>query len=232
MRQNWRDLLFCHWAIEPEQIRATLPQGLHVDLYDKKAWIGVVPFFMRDVRPFFAPALPVISNFLELNVRTYVHDDAGFPGVWFYSLDCNQPLAVWIARTLFHLNYRHAFMRAEQANAFTRYRSRLAGEAWEAYFRYAPRTPPRHAEPDSIEFFLVERYLLFTADKNRQIWSGRVHHAPYQISDAFWELSDPVIPRLTGFLGLDRPPDHVCHSPGADVSIFRLRRHVFGGEIS
>lgn len=228
MRQKWRDLLFCHWAVEPGRVQATLPRGLHADLFDGKAWIGVVPFFMRGVRPVFAPALPWLSDFLELNVRTYVHDESGLPGVWFYSLDCNQPAAVWIARAFFHLNYRHAAMRAERRGGFTRYRSRLRGESWETFFRYAPQTAPRPAAPGSLEFFLVERHLLFAADKTRRLWSGRVHHAPYEISEAISEISIPSIPRLSGFPVLDRPPDHVCHSPGADVRIYPLRRHRQG----
>ncbi len=110
MHQRWRALLFAHWRIDPDAIQKTLPVGLHVDTCDGSAWLGVVPFFMDAVRPAFLPALPWLSWFQELNVRTYVHDEKGVPGVWFYSLDCNQPLAVAIARTLFHLNYRHAAM--------------------------------------------------------------------------------------------------------------------------
>jgi uncharacterized protein YqjF (DUF2071 family) len=99
MRQRWENLLFLHWRVDPAVIQRSLPAGLHVDTFEESAWIGIVPFAMRDVRPAGLPAIGPISNFLELNVRTYVHDERGVPGVWFYSLDCNQPLAVIIART-------------------------------------------------------------------------------------------------------------------------------------
>ena len=110
MRQRWAGLLVLHWPIEISLIQDRLPPGLHVDTFNGQAWIGVVPFFMQRVRPTGLPPVPWLSWFLELNVRTYVHDDAGNPGVWFFSLDCNQPVAVEIARRAFHLPYQHAAM--------------------------------------------------------------------------------------------------------------------------
>ena len=112
MRQCWSGLLFLHWPVDPAMIQSRLPDGLFVDTYDNKAWLGVVPFFMDRVRPVMLPPVPGLSWFLELNVRTYVHDAQGRPGVWFFSLDCNQPLAVEIARRFFHLPYEHAAMKA------------------------------------------------------------------------------------------------------------------------
>ena len=94
MRQRWSGLLFLHWPVEISLIQKRLPPGLHVDTFDGQAWLGVVPFFMQRVRPIGLPPVPWLSWFLELNVRTYVHDDAGNPGVWFFSLDCDQPVAV------------------------------------------------------------------------------------------------------------------------------------------
>jgi uncharacterized protein len=110
MYQQWRDLLFLHWEYSTATIQATLPDGLYVDTFDGKAYLGVVPFFMRNIRPRYLPTVPGISNFMELNLRTYVHDREGVPGVWFYSLDANQHLAVKIARRFFHLPYVFAHM--------------------------------------------------------------------------------------------------------------------------
>jgi uncharacterized protein YqjF (DUF2071 family) len=113
MHQRWESLLFLHWRWDAAEIQRTLPPGLFVDTFQGDAWLAIVPFYMRGIRPRFCPPVPGISDFLELNVRTYVHDEQGRPGVWFYSLDCNQPLAVWTARTFFHLPYQHARMWAE-----------------------------------------------------------------------------------------------------------------------
>ena len=114
MYQRWSELLFLHWRWEVEDLQRRLPEGLHVDLHEGEAWLGVVPFFMDRVRPRFLPAVPWVSWFRELNVRTYVHDDEGRPGVWFFSLDCEQPVAVRLARWLFRLPYFDAAMKAER----------------------------------------------------------------------------------------------------------------------
>ncbi len=116
MRQRWTGLLFLHWPVEPALVAERLPAGLHVDTFEGNAWLGAVPFFMDRVRPVGTPPLPWLSWFMELNVRTYVHDDHGNAGVWFFSLDCNQPLAVEIARRSFHLPYQHAVMRSRVVN--------------------------------------------------------------------------------------------------------------------
>jgi hypothetical protein len=76
-KQRWSELLFAHWKIDAPTVQATLPRGLFVDTFAGDAYIGVVPFFMQRVRPAWLPPLPWISWFLELNVRTYVHDENG-----------------------------------------------------------------------------------------------------------------------------------------------------------
>src|SRR5918994_636722 len=102
MYQSWGDLLFVHWPVPAESIRPSIPEPLAVDTHEGVAWIGITPFTMWGVRPVFAPALPFLSESHELNVRTYVHLD-GVPGVWFFSLDANNPLAVLGARLPFPL---------------------------------------------------------------------------------------------------------------------------------
>jgi uncharacterized protein YqjF (DUF2071 family) len=229
MRQTWKDLLFAHWPVPPALVQKTLPDGLFVDTCDGQAWVGVVPFFMQNVRPVGCPCLPGVSNFLELNVRTYVHDANGVPGVWFYSLDCNQPLAVWIARSFFHLNYRHAAMHAKRDGPGISYSSRLKSAARETTFHYHPTSPPNQATPDSLEFFLVERYLLFSTDRRRRIFSGRVHHAPYEISQASARISLDTMADLTGFPSITSDPAHLCQSAGVDVNIYPLTLHQAEG---
>lgn len=129
MRQQWAHLLFLHWQWDPAEIQRTLPPGLTVDVHDGRAWLGVVPFHMNRVRPAGLPAVPWFSDFLELNLRTYVHDEQGRPGVWFYSLDCNRWLAVKIARTGFHLPYEHAGITAGEHAGTIDFRARRHGQA-------------------------------------------------------------------------------------------------------
>lgn len=227
MFQKWRDLLFLHWAFDPEVIQARLPDGLFVDTFDGKAYVGIVPFFMRDVRPRFLPAVPGISNFLELNLRTYVYDARGVPGVWFYSLDANQRLAVEIARISFSLPYYYAEMEAERnKGGEIHFSSRRVGtdEALRSSFRYRSLRPAGSADRGSLEFFLIERYVLFSLHrKTGKLMFGRVYHAPYPLSVAEVSEWDDHLFEVDGFDRPGRGPDHVLMSSGVDVETFRVK---------
>ena len=221
MFQRWEDLLFMHWRWEPAEIQRTLPNGLRVDTFGGTAWLGVVPFFMRGIRPAFFPAVPWLSNFLELNVRTYVTDAAGRPGVWFYSLDCNRMISVWTARTFFHLPYQHASMRGARSESNVHYFSRRRGAKEQSEFNYQRTAATGVAPPGSLEFFLVERYRLFASDR-ACVRSGRVHHHPYEISAAVVDSWSTDLFSLNGFAAPGRLPDHVVYSPGVSVEVYAL----------
>lgn len=222
MRQQWNKLLFLHWPIEASLISSRLPKGLHIDLFDGTAWIGIVPFSMECVHPVGLPPLPWISWFLELNVRTYVHDDAGRPGVWFFSLDCDQPVAVEIARRFFHLPYNHARMSANSQGGDILYSSQRKGSQAISRFRYLLPVDAKPARDHSLEWFLVERYLLFTSDRAGRIQSGRVHHNPYLIESAScpeWSV-EPI--RENGFPSPCGSPVSMLVAEPVDVNIYPL----------
>jgi|UniRef100_UPI00404B9F94 uncharacterized protein len=229
MQQQWAQLLFLHWSWDPALIQCTLPAGLTVDTYEGKAWVGLVPFFMRRVRPAGCPAVPGISSFLELNVRTYVHDASGRPGVWFYSLDCNQWLAVKVARTLFHLPYEHATMsaRISPEDGEVDYRAQRHGvsaTAGASRFRYRLAGPTVELDPGTLDFFLLERYRLFAFDRRKsRLWSGQVAHRPYQFGPAVLSAWDDTMMRLAALDPLGRPPEHTGMARAVDVDIFPLR---------
>ncbi len=231
MRQRWDELLFLHWEVNPELIQATLPAGLTVDTCEGKAYLGVVPFFMRGVRPRWLPAVPGLSNFLECNLRTYVIGPEG-PGVWFYSLDCDQPVAVTCARKLFHLSYFHAKMEAVREDERwvhfqTRrlYKASLRKEEKTSYFRYRGQGKLGAAAAGSLDFYLMERYLLYSASfRKNQLYCGRVWHEPYQVSQAEVTKMDHQLIEVAGFKSPDRAPEHVHYSPGVAVEIFGLKK--------
>ncbi len=224
MRQTWRHLMFLHWEFSVEALQATLPKGLHIDTFEGKAYIGIVPFFMENVRPRFCPSLPWLSNFLELNLRTYVTDDHGNPGVWFYSLDCNQPIATWIAQTMFHLPYKHARMSAETSNEHISYYSRRKKDTVEQRFSYpSTLTHSQIAEPSSLEFFLLERYRLFSVRKNGDLYSGLVHHPPYEYQALTPDDYSTRLFHLSGLSEPTTPPVSCLITEPLNVSIHPLR---------
>lgn len=223
MHQRWDQLLFLHWAWDAQEIQKRLPPGLYVDTFEGQAWIAIVPFFMRGIRPRFCPPVPGISDFLELNLRTYVHDDQGRPGVWFDSLDCNQSFAVWTARTLFHLPYQHATMTAHQeTSGRIHYRSQRRGDAQVSEFIYQLEPETRHAEPGTLDFFLAERYLLFSQTPGG-LRRGQVHHVPYPLAQVKLEQWDSRLFALNGHATPQHPPDHIIGSPGVQVQVYPLQ---------
>lgn len=226
MKQRWAGLGFFHWAVDPGLIAKRLPAGLHLDTFDGKAWLGAVPFFMHRVRPVYLPPVPWLSWFHELNLRTYVFDENGNPGVWFFSLDCNQPLAVITARRFFHLPYQHARMSSIIANGTIEYRSRRKNNpALAAQFSY-PASPshPVPATEGSLEWFLVERYRLFSAAPNGQLHSGMVHHSPYQIEPIPNAKYSTIPLLLNDFAEPARSPDSALCAAPVDVAIFPLEK--------
>ncbi len=226
MYQRWLELLFVHWSVSPEIVAKTLPPGLKVDTFGGKAWIGIVPFRMANVRPRFLPAVPGISNFPELNLRTYVVDSAGRPGVWFYSLDTPKRLPNWIARTFFHLNYRFSRMRVECSAGQINYCSELRlKKSWGCRQEYSWKRVDNvfMAEPKSLEFFLVERYRLFAYDSGRKsLLTGCVHHEPYPLQRV--DLAE-CSKQLFATNNLPEPegaPQSVLASAGVDVNIYPM----------
>ncbi|HUF63210.1 MAG TPA: DUF2071 domain-containing protein [Verrucomicrobiales bacterium] len=222
--QRWSDLLFLHWRVDPDMVQATLPRGLRVDSFDGSAWLGIVAFFMERIRPAFLIPLPWLSWFLELNLRTYVVDASGRPGVWFYSLDCNQPLAVWIGRRGFHLPYFHSRMRARRNGGTIVYHSARRGSGREATAEYVWRAPAAYApaEPGSLAFFLVERYRLFSVDELGRLWTGQVRHAPYRVgSPAVKSVS--LEPALAAGFHLEGGLASALAASRVDVEIFGLK---------
>lgn len=225
MFHKWMDLLFLHWSFDPDEIQRTLPPGLTVDTFDPQAYVAIVPFFMHDVRPRFFPSLPYISHFLELNLRTYVHDDQGNAGVWFYSLDANRWLAVEVARKAFNLPYFRASMKAAKDRKTGEIRFFHLRDGVEpgkgSVFRYRGVGDVFRAEPGSLEFFLVERYLLF-ARRRGKLSKGRVHHPPYPLMSAEAPEWDDQLFELDGLKRPEKLPEHVLYSPGVDVAVYRL----------
>lgn len=186
MRMSWHDLLFAHWAFAPSEIQRLLPKGITLDTFEGQAWIGVVPFRMSDVAPRWIPAIPWMSAFPELNVRTYVVAN-GKPGVWFFSLDATNPIAVRVARTMFHLPYMDATMSVEKVGDWYNYRSvRTHRNAPAASFvgRYRPTSETFHSQRDTLEHWLTARYCLYTTDRNGRVLRGEIDHKPWSLQRA------------------------------------------------
>ncbi|HVL39302.1 MAG TPA: DUF2071 domain-containing protein [Fimbriimonadaceae bacterium] len=220
MYQDWRDLLFLHYPVEPDALRNFIPEELEIDTWDGMAWVGLVPFWMKNVRFPGVPALPYLSRFPETNVRTYVHKQCRNPGVWFFSLDAARYIAAQSARYSYGLPYHHAHMTAERNGDLVEYRSKRVWRSGSVNIRAKLGKKLPHAERGSLEHFLIERYLLYAKNRGKLL-SVQVHHQRYPLQEA--ELLH-VEESLTKADGLEpNPYSHVIFSPGVDVELFARR---------
>lgn len=227
MKQRWEELLFLHWEVDVEMLRALIPSELELDTFEGRAYVGLVPFTMSGVRPRFVPPFPPLSDFHETNVRTYVHYKGRDPGVWFFSLDAAQSIAVRVARAWFKLPYHYATMHLERdVKNVVSYRSeRHWPEPVPATVRarYKVTGPIEPAKPGTLEHFLAERYVLYAKDGS-DLFLGRVNHVPYPLQKAELLELDESLLRAAKIRRPEGPPPLVHYASGVDVDIWGLEK--------
>ena len=221
MTQTWNDLLFAHWPVEARTLRERVPASFELDLFEGQAWVGIVPFHMTNVAPRFVPALPWVSAFPELNVRTYVRV-GGTPGVYFFSLDAGNSVAVGAARTLLNLPYYTAEMAVAPRAGEVQYDSRRDGDPparfRATYHGLGDRRPP---QPGTLEYFLTERYCLFAVNHRHIAYRLDIHHPPWPLESAeaviavntMGDAAGIRLPSLPPLLHFARRQDMVCWAP-------------------
>lgn len=241
MHQNWGKLLFMHWAMDAELLRPLIPSKLSIDTFEGHAWIGVVPFTMWGILASFLPPLPGTGAFHELNVRTYVHYQ-GVPGVWFFSLDAANRLAVWGARTFYHLPYFNAEMSLSQSGDTIEYSSTRRGEMsyskffagdgagfpadfhsdrfqnlrranFDCSWNFGERR--EQSAPGSIEFFLTERYCLYACHADR-LYCSRIFHEPWPLRSASINACTST---MIESLGIEQPAGEPLLHYGESIAV-------------
>ncbi|MBV8062350.1 MAG: DUF2071 domain-containing protein [Nevskia sp.] len=191
--QTWSRLLFAHWPVAPDQLRPLVPAVLELDTFDGQAWLGVVPFEVSAFTLRGRLPLPGATAFPEINVRTYIQG-RGRPGVYFFSLDTPNWLAVAGAR-LACLPYYHARIAVLPEGELIKYASERtpATPAPRAFTgAYEPASDVFLAQPGSLERWLTERYCLYTRDPLGDVLRGEIHHYPWPL-----QLARAVVTRNT-----------------------------------
>ena len=213
MKMRWHELLFMHWAVPVNLLRPHVPSALDIETFDGSAWLGVVPFRMSGTRARLTPPLPGLSAFPELNVRTYVvprgtrekREKEEKPGVWFFSLDATSPLAVRAARLLFSLPYFDARIACNVNGStntptvhYSSRRTHKNAAPAELDMEYRPTGPPYRAEPGTLDYFLTERYCLYSA-KGERLYRCEIAHAPWPLQPAKAKIRRNTMTRQLGF---------------------------------
>jgi uncharacterized protein YqjF (DUF2071 family) len=221
--QTWCDLLFAHWSLPPEALRQVVPAELPLDTFDGRAWLGITPFEVRGLRLRGTPPLPGISRFPETNVRTYVTLD-GKPGIYFLALHAGSRLAVEAARRTYRVPYFHARMAIERTGDAIAYSVARRRPDASLALTYRPAGARHNAQPGSLEYFLIERYCLYTLDERRRVLRGDIHHPPWPLHPASATIERNTMTAPYAFdLPDEEPLLHFAHRQ--DVVIWPLKVH-------
>jgi len=208
MAQSWRDLLFAHWPVTVGSLRHLIPTGLTLQEFEGHAWVGITSFVLTGLRARAMPAIPGLSRFPEINVRTYVA--AGDrPGVFFFSLDAGSTLAVVAARALYSLPYFRARFTVRADRGGVVYGSRrTAGGAPPAEFlaAYHPTGAVALARPGSLAHWLTERYCLYAVDRSGGLHRAEIRHAPWPLQPAAARIDRNTMTTGLGFALPDVAP--------------------------
>ena len=224
MLQSWKKLTYVHWPVAAEQIDRNLPTGLVADTIDGSAWVGLVAFEMQRIRIPRTPAIPYFGTFPETNVRTYVRDSTGRPGVWFDSLDITRLLPVAVARAGYRLPYMWAEMTIQTDHGRIEYNAR---RRWpeprnvSSHLAVVPGAPIHATEQSSLERFLTARWGLYTMLGSRLAYAP-VDHPAWPLQAAELEQIDDEFVEAAGYSVEGEPIVH--YSDGVDVRIGLPRR--------
>lgn len=220
--QEWRNLTFMHWEVDIDKLLPHIPEGLEIDLFEGKAFVGTIPFVMKKVRPRLLPSVPGVSTFPEFNVRTYVTKN-GKAGILFLTLDAQSRITCWYAPRAYGLPYRYAKCRLKVDGELYSWKSRRSSDGLELEGECRAIGEKKQASKDSIEEFLFERYSLYTNHKG-SLNMAYTQHEPW----IFQEGEATIVKNtLTEFydLGIDiLKPDYTHISEGVYVHTWPIEK--------
>jgi uncharacterized protein YqjF (DUF2071 family) len=210
--QEWNNAVFLHWRVVPDLIRPHIPATVELDTFQGEAWISLVAFTMEKLRVSYLPSVPGVSNFHEINLRTYVTKD-NKPGVYFLSIEAQKLLAVFIAKSISGLPYKKASIKRNYDGRSNTYLSNNPAKGFALESSY--ETDTQEYERTDLDKWLVERYCLYL-DPDNKLFRYDIHHLQWEIKRI--ELKHLKLQYKIGDLVLnEKQPDLSHFSPGVKV---------------
>lgn len=205
--QEWNNLVFLHWQVELDELKKFVPAELEIDLFEGAPWVSLVAFTMERIRPRNLPPFPPVSNFDEINIRTYVKSN-NKTGVYFLSIEGGTAASCKIAKGISELPYRYSKMKRRNGlfeSSNTKYADRLKVE-----FQIGDPLKNKAA----LDLWLTERYALFQ-DAGQAINEFEIHHLEWPVHSIDLKLVDLQYSRFENLIS--NTPDHMHYSPGVKV---------------
>jgi len=205
--QEWNKVVFLHWQVDLGELRQLVPLDLSIDLYNNKPWVSVVAFTMEKIRLKNLPAFPPISNFDEINIRTYVRYNRK-AGVYFLSIEGGTKLSCQIAKSLSGLPYQYSRIKRDNRT----YHS--SNPIYKDSLELAYEVGRQVREKTGLDLWLTERYALFQ-DTKAAINEFDIHHIEWPIFEANLKEIQIAYPRFKNLL--NGPPNKTHYSNGVQV---------------
>ncbi len=221
------ELTFLHWAVDPALVAPMMPKGVQPDVFDGMTYVALVPFSMRHIGLFGAPAVPYFGSFLETNVRLYGVDEQGRRGVVFCSLEASRLLTVAVTRVATGLNYLWAKMALERDGDQVSYTTRRRWPGPRGLDSTVVVRVGEPIEPTPLEQFLTARWGLFLRDRRGRTRYWPNEHPAWPLHAATLEHLDDNLLADAGFPGVaDQEPISVLYTAGVPVRFGPRRQAV------
>ncbi len=205
--QEWNQALFLHYRVPLELLRQLVPGRLHIDTFENEAYISIVAFTMQKIRPRLLPAVAFVSDFAEINVRTYINNNEK-QGVYFLNIEAEKWLSAFLAKKLSGLPYEKAAMQQTE-NSFSSV-NKKKNFRFNAEFKLcdqpAPKTP--------LDLWLTERYCLYL-EQGQNLYRYDIHHKEWGLRSV--DLTALAVDYKIGSLHISGPPDYINYSDGVQV---------------
>ncbi|WP_109851015.1 YqjF family protein [Aquimarina sp. AU58] len=205
--QEWNNAIFIHWQVELSELQKFVPKELEIDLFEGKPWVSLVAFTMEKIRPKNLPAFPPISNFDEINIRTYVKSNSK-TGVYFLSIEGGTSLSCKIAKAISQLPYRYSKIKRGKHQYLSinpKFKDQLD-------IQFSIKEEITDKSP--LDIWLTERYALFQ-DTEKSINEFEIHHLEWPIQKI--EVTNLKVNYARFDKLIKGKPDKIQYSKGVNV---------------
>lgn len=214
--QEWNDAVFLHWQVDLKELQKIVPGDLEIDLYEGKPWVSLVAFTMEKIRPRNLPPFSLISDFDEINIRTYVRNN-NKAGVYFLSIEGGNRISCKIAKTLSELPYRYS--KLIRQGSFYSSENREFKDKMNISYKIGQKL----TEKTGLDKWLTERYALFQ-DTSISINEFEIHHIEWPTYEIDLKEIEIDYPRFKNFV--NNLPDRTHYSTGVQVIAWDKKKNT------